>query len=517
MHMSATDQRSGRQFRTVLEEKIKERQFTLEEFAEYAERFAREHGERGTLSVRNLKRLVAGRGARGEPLGTPRPATGRLLERIFGLPIHELLAPPRQAGKVVPELLRAFEWLDGRAGQVPAGLGPRVAKRAAELGTAEVLDRQARRTRVKRSDIADALSAYYGPGALSYKCGSHTLLTSIFASREWLDLACELTRDSERWMFAGARPTSIDRLETPQAVDRLAEAAALDVRITDAPIYRLLDIDVRKQQVSGTFGLASFVEYALTADLLESELVDAVAGGPAPRRDLRDRYMPDVASVLDLPDRLCAGGALALCAIARPGDGNRDADFALLVQERSGHVINAPRRLSVIPKAFHQPLTDVAADTAIRATLLREMEEELFGRDDVDSAIRRQRAARPMHPDRLSAPMSWLLEDPGRLRMERTGFGFNLVSGNYEFASLIVVEDEEFWARFGGQVEANWEASGLRLYSTLDRELLSELVVDESWTNEGLFALLQGFRRLREIGSRRVDVPATRLLTASER
>ncbi|MCA1604011.1 MAG: hypothetical protein LC775_00660 [Acidobacteria bacterium] len=93
--------------------------------------------------------------------------------------------------------------------------------------------------------------------------------------------------------------------------------------------------------------------------------------------------------------------------------------------------------------------------------------------------------------------------------MECTGFGLNLVSGNYEFASLIVIEDEEFWTRYGGQVEANWESAGLQLYSSLDYRLISELITDESWSNEGLFALLQGLRRLRELGGDRVNLPDT--------
>jgi hypothetical protein len=91
--------------------------------------------------------------------------------------------------------------------------------------------------------------------------------------------------------------------------------------------------------------------------------------------------------------------------------------------------------------------------------------------------------------------------------MECTGFGLNLVSGNYEFASLIVIEDEEFWTRFAGHVEANWESAGLRLYSSLDHELLSELIQEESWSNEGLFAFLQGLRRLGERGGYRVNLP----------
>lgn len=78
--------------RTLLERLIRERRQTFEEFAEYAERFAREHGEQGTLSVRHLQRLVAGRQPDGTPLRPLRPATVRLLERIFDVGINELLA-----------------------------------------------------------------------------------------------------------------------------------------------------------------------------------------------------------------------------------------------------------------------------------------------------------------------------------------------------------------------------------------------------------------------------------------
>jgi hypothetical protein len=82
------------------------------------------------------------------------------------------------------------------------------------------------------------------------------------------------------------------------------------------------------------------------------------------------------------------------------------------------------------------------------------------------------------------------------------------MSGNFEFPGLILIEDDEFWSRYGGQIEANWEASSLRQYSSLDHELMTELIGDEAWSNEGLFALLQGLRRLSEIGGSRVDLPS---------
>jgi len=41
----------------------------------------------------------------------------------------------------------------------------------------------------------------------------------------------------------------------------------------------------------------------------------------------------------------------------------------------------------------------------------------------------------------------------------------------------------------------------------MDRAGLVNLIGDTTWSNEGLFALLQGLRRLAEIGGPRVDLP----------
>jgi hypothetical protein len=558
-------------FRTVLEQKIKERRLTLEEFVEFAEQFARENKEAGTLSLRHLQRLISGSRSKGKPLGPLRPATARLLENIFGHSIDELLAPPAEViwtdkapakmperfalsgqsgGRVVTvrrpaRLVRTdclnhqphnvgtilvhpdhsaagyavfFDWLDEHAGWIRDTARRKVTSRLAKLVISGLIDQCARRAKVGRSQLAHFLAEYYrgrapGTGLYHARCGDRPVATSLVTRPDWLDLDCTLGQGDDRMtLVKNDRSVSLDEVGARGAVVRLAEAVALTARLVNTPIYRLLGIDVARGQLIGTVGLSSFAEYALTMDLLENEVVDAITCGSAPHGGslpLRDRYLPDLGSVLDLSGRLCAGGALALCAIARPASHYQDRpDYLLLVQERSGNVINASRRLAVIPKAFHEPLTDLRADAQIGATLRREMEEELFGRSEVDCTIVSDRhAAAPMHPSRLSEPMRWLLEGTGRLRMECTGFGLNLVSGNYEFACLVVIEDEEFWSRYGGHVEANWESAGLRLYSSLDYQLLTELIVDEAWSNEGLFALIQGLRRLRELGGDRVDLP----------
>ncbi len=75
--------------RTLLEQRIRQRCMTYDEFVQHAEAFARDNHEPGTLSLRHLQRLVSGRAH-----GALRPATARLLERLLGEPITTLLAPP---------------------------------------------------------------------------------------------------------------------------------------------------------------------------------------------------------------------------------------------------------------------------------------------------------------------------------------------------------------------------------------------------------------------------------------
>ncbi|MBW4717884.1 transcriptional regulator [Saccharothrix obliqua] len=416
-------------------------------------------------------------------------------------------------------IVAALDWLDEHAHWEPGTARREVATRLVHLDVPALHDRGARRGRISQRDTARALADYYGQptgghGRYTARFGAVGATTTVLTQPAWLDLDCPLAPSHDRLKLAGVTlddgPT-MDEETAGRAAQRLAETLALGNRMVNMPLFRLLDVDVRKQAIAGSVGVTSFVGYVVTMDLLEGELVDALTTNQPTTRGtlpLRDAYLPDLSAVLDVSNRLCAGGALALTAIARPADFFRSRpDYLLLVQERSGHVINAARRLAVIPKGFHQPLTDFRADAQIGATLRREMEEELFGREDIDNTIGDQRHADPMHPSHLSEPMRWLMAEPGRLRMECTGFGLNLVSGNYEFASLIVIEDEEFWTRYGGQVRANWESSNLRQYSSLDAELSAELANDVAWSNEGLFALLQGLRRLREIGEDRVILP----------
>jgi hypothetical protein len=421
-------------------------------------------------------------------------------------------------------IANALGRLDLLAGWEPGSARREVAGRLAHADRRDLMDRGVRRRGLGQRRIVEALRDYYGEGSSGHgQYAAHfdgssadaEIVTSILTRPDWLDLDCPLAPGHDRLTLVGPaadKSAPLDEHAASAAAQRLAETLIVGTQFVDAPLYKLTGIDVAKGRIGGSFALTRFASYALTLDLLEGELADAVVAGTPigpGALPLRDRYLPDHDAVVNVGHRLCAGGALALCAIARPPDLYRDRpDYMLLVQERSGSVLNAARQLAVIPKGFHQPVADYRSDAKITLTLLREMEEELFGRTDIDGTLGEQHTADPMHPARLSEPMRWLLtEEPGSLRMECTGFGLNAISGNFEFACLAVIDSDDFWTRYGGHIEANWESSALRQYSSLDGESLTALATDDAWSNEGLFALMQGMRRLSQVGGDRVDIP----------
>jgi tetratricopeptide (TPR) repeat protein len=125
--------------RTVLEQKIRERRLTLEEFAAFVETFAREHNEPGTVSVRHLQRLVSGRGPKGQPLGHLSVHTTRLLEQIFGIPIGDLIAPPATTSTKEEDTAREFRQFLYTSSRVD---GPMVELFRNQLMDIRIVDRQ---------------------------------------------------------------------------------------------------------------------------------------------------------------------------------------------------------------------------------------------------------------------------------------------------------------------------------------------------------------------------------------
>jgi hypothetical protein len=223
--------------------------------------------------------------------------------------------------------------LDQLAAWEPGTARRKVAARLVSLDRRDLLDRASRRSRIGQRGVAEALGEYYRcrageHGRYSARCGHDgpEIVTSVLTCPAWLDLGCLLTAAHDRLTHAGPAACAdvlLDAGAADAAAQRLAETLVAGTRFVDMPLYRLTGISVRKGEIGGSLGITQFASYALTLDLLEGELADALAAGIPPEPGslpLRDRYLPDLASVLGVAGRLCAGGALALCAFARPAD-----------------------------------------------------------------------------------------------------------------------------------------------------------------------------------------------------
>jgi hypothetical protein len=495
-----------------------DRRLTRERTVEVLDRRAQQLGVHDfTLTVRQLDRWLAGQIAT-----EPRPSVCRVVEAEFGRPIKELLAALRP------------EDLDRSPSQTPAGISRTKLRTEPVVGwladhstasyekvwtaIAEAADRlegtpQAqraarhhRRARVPRERIGRAIASYYEDpnGLYRAEVAGTELMLSILTRPEWTRLAVPLGGAAEQVALgaSAAKPPFLRDAGLEAAIIRLAEIEVSDTVFVNDQLYRLVGIEVADDRLDARFGLMDFVAYALTSDLLEEELLDELSGHRE-GHPFRDLYLPNIEAALDLESRSCAGGPACLLAIARP-----EGDYALLIQQRSSQVVNVAGRMAVVPKAFHQPMTDAHIETRLGATIERELEEELLGREDVEQvAARSRRQAAPGHPLNRTDPAVWLHENP-RWRLECTGFGINLVTGNYEFACLLAIDDERWWESFGHRVQANWEACDLHCWSSRDPEGLSQLMAASLWSNEGLFALIEGLRRLDALGSARVDIPS---------
>ncbi|WP_020499419.1 hypothetical protein [Sciscionella marina] len=326
-------------------------------------------------------------------------------------------------------------WVDDQAGWTPGTARAKVADRWSRLDVQTVHERSARRAGISREAMVRTLGEYYGGDALHrVRFGRKSIATTITTRPEWL------SSPPDKAMFVApqdVRGIELDDAATQAVIERLAEGIVLDT------------------QDRAVFGASRLTEYAVTSGLLAAELADSVTCKE--NMPLRDRWLPDLATALDLGGRPCVSRVTTLYAFAR---------------RRS-----EPSYVLVVPDGFHRPMIDPRADFAIEETVRREFEEQL------------------PHPNHLPEPMRWLTEHDA-LHIARTGFGITLVNGNYEFTALAAIDDPEFWGQYGDVWQTNREATGLRLCSTRDRAALTDLLADESRSSAELFALLQGLEWL---------------------
>ena len=144
--------------RTVLEFLIRRSDHTYSELAKQFDSLARTMGVKATISDRHLRRLASGKST-----GEHHPATRRVLQRMFGRPIDELLTPWDPQNEISP--VHESNELDVTSGQIvthsvkgaismAAQRARQFAMKAGQVGlTAEALDQL-------REDVHELALAY---------------------------------------------------------------------------------------------------------------------------------------------------------------------------------------------------------------------------------------------------------------------------------------------------------------------------------------------------------------------
>jgi len=427
-------------------------------------------------------------------------------------------------------LVEFVAWLADASGKPFDEAYRAVAIKAAKLESESTSTRHARahaRSKVGRQDLADAVAEYYGTPADSFRLyeaevAGRPLSLTVMSRDDWLGLDIDLRSDQERATFDASSPSSPATGPDPvyrACVARLADAEIIDKVLMKNSMYRLTDISISQSKMHPTFTGASFADYALRNGLMEMELTDTLAraaiseAASAADTPVRDSLLPSIETATDLKAHVCTGGPVALFAAARPATDHRPADYVLLIQVRGERVMDIPGKLSTIPKGWHQPVGESSAEARLSTTLLRELEEELLGREDLEQmSAESRRTADVLHHERHPEAMRALLDGTGSFRVRCTGFGINLLSGTFELPCLVVIDDERWWTKWGHLIAGNWETMSIESISTADTDGLTALIHDPRWSNEGLFALIEGLRWLERMGdSKRVAAPAMRV------
>lgn len=218
---------------------------------------------------------------------------------------------------------------------------------------------------------------------------------------------------------------------------------------------------------------------------------------------IRNITLPSYQNITDLNSRICIGGPGVLVAMAR---GDRNNDYCILLQRRSSQVIDGNNLYAVIPKAVHAPTTTTdftsLVEVNITRTVLREFFEELISEKQIE-----ENPTRSVFDWYMSNPMMQLFENPKNYKLEITGFGFNMLTGNYEFAILLQILDENFYKEFRKLIHERWEFEEIIPVYTRNKQDIERIILENDWVDEALFHFLKSLKRLKELSPDRVCLP----------
>ena len=367
-----------------------------------------------------------------------------------------------------------------------------------------------------RQLLVDALCKFYpdselekqGLGRYKFQVDGNDVSTYIVSKRDWHGLVLPVEGDSQEFDVVGAEPERIHATER-EIAPYVARILHGNTRNWDNPIYRLLSIQLEPGSIRTTFAVDRFLRYRFTLGLLGDELEHHLAkGGSLDRRalPLRDRWLSSTVALTAFDNRICAGGVNVLVAIARS---EPESDYAFLLHARSSRVSEGQYLMSVTAMGYHEPMQDTRIEVSPVFTVFRELYEELFGGHET---IRSRTLVNPQFFYRGNAPLEWLRMHPASFNLYLTGFGINLLQGNYEFTYLLIIRNGTFWKNFGSALVMNWESqhgAGLQIVSSQDALALSDRLRADTWAGSSLFAFSEGLRCLSMLNPESVKIPAT--------
>lgn len=337
------------------------------------------------------------------------------------------------------------------------------------------------------------------------------LLDKLDSTLDWLKCDCTGTHPLAKCpeiveLIANLDET--DRKLIGKFATRVASSLAIDgVEIFNDPMFRLTAYEFG----SGfQFTECNYHDYRYSCGLLEDELKIAIAEAEgdvgrivAPDAfELRSRLLPDLASILAVDSRVCCGGVSTLTAFLR------EDDYVIPLQRRSAAVGDNQNQLATIAKGIHGPLTGDPSDIMLAKTIWREFYEELFSGEKDVRRFRQMISGDWWLNEPNAAPVRYLRENPEQSEQFGLGFGFNMVSGNYEFPNLFIIKNFDFLKRF--KVNGCWEAEKVSYVSSKDILEIREILTNKEvygLVNECVPTFVRGLKLLKEIDPTRVELP----------
>jgi hypothetical protein len=208
------------------------------------------------------------------------------------------------------------------------------------------------------------------------------------------------------------------------------------------PAYRALEIRDPRGRPRIVCGMGWYFESLATSEVLDAELMRALA--PAPGRAVPLAALPRRSWIHDRAvDPVTDGsGRSAALSVATVTMYRVDDRYEVVLSPRASWVARHRLYNHVAPSGIFQPFNRSSASSqsefSVRTTLLRELLEELYGREDYD------RKGSRLLQDPASEPevrnLTTMLED-GRAELLYTGISINLLTLRPEICTLLLIHD----------------------------------------------------------------------------